>query len=252
MSELFRLDGKVALVTGAAAGIGAAIAEALAEAGADVACHGNTRPADATAALIKAKNRKAAAISGDLSDRATPARLVAEVLERFGRIDILINNAGIIRRNPAVEHSDEDWDAVLNVNLTSVFSLCKLTGKHLLEQGSGKIVNIASLLSFQGGVNVPGYAAAKGGLAQLTRALANEWSARGVNVNAIAPGYIETENTVALRQNPDRFRQISERIPAGRWGTPRDLAGAAVFLCSPASDYVHGHVLTVDGGWMGR
>jgi 2-deoxy-D-gluconate 3-dehydrogenase len=133
-----------------------------------------------------------------------------------------------------------------------VFSLCKLTGKHLLEQGSGKIVNIASLLSFQGGVNVPGYAAAKGGLAQLTRALANEWAGRGVNVNAIAPGYIETENTVALRQNAERFKQISERIPAGRWGTPRDLAGAAVFLCSPASDYVHGHILTVDGGWMGR
>ena len=252
MSELFRLDGKVALVTGAAAGIGAAIAEVLAEAGADVACHGNTRPADATAALIKAKNRKGAALSGDLSDRATPARLVGEVLERFGRIDILINNAGTIRRTPAVDHSDEDWDAVINVNLTSVFSLCKLAGKHLLEQGSGKIVNIASLLSFQGGVNVPGYSAAKGGLANLTRALANEWAGRGVNVNGIAPGYIETENTAALRQNAERFRQISERIPAGRWGTPRDLAGAAVFLCSPASDYVHGHILTVDGGWMGR
>jgi 2-dehydro-3-deoxy-D-gluconate 5-dehydrogenase len=252
MSELFRLDGKVALVTGASAGIGAAIAEVLAEAGADVACHGNRRPADATAAFVKAQNRKGAALSGDLADRATPARLVGEVLERFGRIDILINNAGIIRRAPAVEHTDEDWDAVLNVNLTSVFSLCKLAGKHFLEQGSGKVVNIASLLSFQGGVNVPGYAAAKGGLANLTRALANEWAARGVNVNAIAPGYIETENTVALRQNAERFRQISERIPAGRWGTPRDLAGAALFLSSRASDYVHGHVLTVDGGWMGR
>lgn len=252
MSELFRLDGKVALVTGASAGIGAAIAEALAEAGADVACHGNTRPAEATAAAVKSKNRKGAALSGDLSDRTTPARLVASVLERFGRIDILVNNAGTIRRAPAVEHSDEDWDFVLNVNLTSVFSLCKLTGKHLLEQGSGKIVNITSLLSFQGGVNVPGYSAAKAGLANLTRALANEWAGRGVNVNGIAPGYIETDNTTALRQNPERFRQISERIPAGRWGTPRDLAGAAVFLCSPASDYVHGHVLTVDGGWMGR
>jgi 2-dehydro-3-deoxy-D-gluconate 5-dehydrogenase len=252
MSDSFRLDGKVALVTGAAAGIGAAIAEALAEAGADVACHGNSRPADATAALVKAKNRRAAALSGDLSDRATPARLVGEVLERFGRIDILINNAGIIRRTPAVEHSDDDWDAVLAVNLTSVFSLCKLAGKHLLEQGSGKIVNIASLLSFQGGVTVPAYAASKGGVAQLTRALANEWSSRGVNVNAIAPGYIETENTAALRQNPERFRQITERIPAGRWGTPSDVAGSAVFLCSRASDYVHGHILTVDGGWMGR
>ena len=252
MSDMFRLDGKVALVTGASAGIGAAIAEALAEAGADVACHGNTRPAEATAAAVKAKNRKGAALSGDLSDRGTPARLVGSVLERFGRIDILVNNAGTIRRAPAVEHSDEDWDFVLNVNLTSVFSLCKLTGKHLLEQGSGKIVNITSLLSFQGGVNVPGYSAAKAGLANLTRALANEWAGRGVNVNGIAPGYIETDNTTALRQNPERFRQISERIPAGRWGTPRDLTGAAVFLCSPASDYVHGHVLTVDGGWMGR
>jgi 2-dehydro-3-deoxy-D-gluconate 5-dehydrogenase len=252
MNELFRLDGKVALVTGASAGIGAAIAEALAEYGADVACHGNTRPADATVELVKSKNRKGAAVSGNLADRATPARLIAEVLERFGRIDILINNAGVMRRAPAVEHSDDDWDAVLNVNLTSVFSLCKLAGKHFLERGSGKVVNIASLLSFQGGVTVPAYAASKGGIAQLTKALANEWAGRGVNVNAIAPGYIETDNTLALRQNPDRFRQISERIPAGRWGTPRDLAGAAVFLCSSAADYVHGHVLTVDGGWMGR
>jgi 2-deoxy-D-gluconate 3-dehydrogenase len=252
MSDLFRLDGKVALVTGASAGIGAAIAEALAEAGADVACHGNSRPADATAELVKGKNRKGAAISGDLSDRATPARLVGEVLERFGRIDILINNAGIIRRTPAVDHSDDDWDAVLAVNLTSVFSLCKLAGKHMLEQGSGKIVNIASLLTFQGGVTVPAYAASKGGIGQLTRALANEWSSRGVNVNAIAPGYIETENTAALRQNPERFKQISDRIPAGRWGKPSDLGGSAVFLCSRASDYVHGHILTVDGGWMGR
>jgi 2-dehydro-3-deoxy-D-gluconate 5-dehydrogenase len=252
MSDWFRLDGKVALVTGASAGIGAGIAEALAEAGADVACHGNSRPADATTELVKAKGRRAAALSGDLSDRATPARLVGEVLERFGRIDLLINNAGIIRRAPAVDHSDSDWDDVLAINLTSIFGLCKVAGRHLLAQGGGKIVNIASLLSFQGGVNVPGYAAAKGGVAQLTRALANEWAGRGVNVNAIAPGYIETDNTLALRQNPERFRQISERIPAGRWGTPRDLGGAAVFLCSPASDYVHGHLLTVDGGWMGR
>jgi 2-dehydro-3-deoxy-D-gluconate 5-dehydrogenase len=252
MSELFRLDGKVALVTGAATGIGAAIAEALAEHGADVACHGNTRPADATAARVEAKHRKGAALSGDLAVRATPARLVGEVLERFGRIDIVVNNAGMMRRAPAVEHSDEDWDAVLNVNLTSVFSLCKRAGKHLLEQGSGKIVNLASLLSFQGGVTVPAYAASKGGIAQLTKALANEWAGRGVNVNAIAPGYIETDNTTALRHSPDRFRQISERIPAGRWGTPADLAGAAVFLCSRASDYVHGHLLTVDGGWMAR
>lgn len=252
MSDIFRLDGKVALVTGASAGIGAAIAEALAEAGADVACHGNSRPADATAELVEAKGRKSVAISGDLSERATPARLVGDVLERFGRIDLLINNAGTIRRAPTIEHAEEDWDFVLNVNLTSVFTLCKLVGKHMLERGSGKVVNIASLLSFQGGLGVPSYAAAKGGVAQLTKALANEWAGRGVNVNAIAPGYIETDNTAVLLKNPERFRQISERIPAGRWGTPQDLGGAAVFLCSRAADYVHGHVLTVDGGWMGR
>jgi 2-deoxy-D-gluconate 3-dehydrogenase len=252
MNDPFRLDGKVALVTGAAAGIGAAIAEALADRGADVACHGNSRPADATAAAVKARSRKGAALVGDLSDRATAAKLVTEVLERFGRIDILINNAGMIHRKPAIEHADDDWDKVLQVNLTSVFQLCKLSGKHMLEQGSGKIVNVASLLSFQGGVGVPAYTASKGAVAQLTKALANEWAPRGVNVNAIAPGYIETENTSALRQNPERFRQISERIPAGRWGTPADLTGAAVFLCSRAGDYVHGHVLTVDGGWMGR
>ena len=248
----FRLDGKVALVTGAATGIGSAIAVALAEHGADVACHGNSRSAADTAARVAASGRRSVALSGDLSQGATPERLVAGVVERFGRIDILVNNAGIIRRKPAIDYAESDWDDVLNVNLKSVFRLGQVAGKHLLAQGSGKIVNIASLLSFQGGVNVPAYAAAKGGVAQLTRALANEWAGRGVNVNAIAPGYIETENTAALRQNPERFRQISERIPAGRWGTPEDLAGAAVFLCSPASAYVHGHLLTVDGGWMAR
>jgi len=177
---------------------------------------------------------------------------VEEVVEHFGVIDILVNNAGTIRRAPAAEHSDEDWQTVIDTNLSSVFRLTRAAGKHMLAQGSGKVINIASLLTFQGGVFVPGYAAAKGGVGQLTRAFANEWASKGINVNAIAPGYMATDNTEALRNNPDRARQIMERIPAGRWGCPEDLAGAAVFLASRASDYVHGHILVVDGGWLGR
>jgi 2-deoxy-D-gluconate 3-dehydrogenase len=174
-------------------------------------------------------------------------------MTRFGRIDILVNNAGIIRRQPAAEHTDEYWDSVIEVNLSSVFRLCRAAGRQMLDRGEGgKIINIASLLSFQGGITVPGYAAAKGGVMQLTKALANEWAARGINVNAVAPGYMHTDNTRALREDPVRSRQIIERIPAGRWGTPEDLAGAVIFLSSRASDYVHGHVLVVDGGWMGR
>jgi 2-deoxy-D-gluconate 3-dehydrogenase len=246
------LAGHVALVTGAASGIGAAIAGALAEAGADVVCHGNSRPPDATCDAIRRAGGRAHPIRGDLGKRETAAALVAGTIERFGRIDILINNAGIIRRAPAVALSEFDWDAVLEVNLSSVFRLAQLAGAQMIERGHGKIVNIASLLSFQGGVTVAAYAAAKGGVAQLTKALANEWAPRGVNVNAIAPGYVITENTAALRANEDRNRQILERIPAGRWGEPADIAGAAVFLCSKASRYVHGHVLVVDGGWMGR
>jgi 2-dehydro-3-deoxy-D-gluconate 5-dehydrogenase len=250
--DMFRLDGQVALVTGAATGIGAAIASALAEAGADVACHGNTRPADATAQHIQSLGRRAVALSADLSIAESAARLVDGTCDALGRIDILINNAGMIRRAPAAEFSDADWDLVISVNLSSVFRLCQMAGRKMLAQGRGKIVNIASLLSFQGGITVPAYAASKGGVAQLTKALANEWSSRGVGVNAIAPGYIKTENTVALQNNPDRNRQILERIPQGRWGEATDLGGAAVFLASRASDYVNGHVLVVDGGWMGR
>jgi 2-dehydro-3-deoxy-D-gluconate 5-dehydrogenase len=248
----FRLDGLSALVTGAAAGIGEAIALALAEAGADVACHGNRRVPDETADKVRALGRRTLALRGDLADKKTPDALVKATLESLGRIDLLINNAGTIRRAPAAEHPDEDWDLVLEVNLSSVFRLCRAAGQRMLAQGRGKIVNIASLLSFQGGITVPSYAASKGGVAQLTKALANEWAARGVNVNAIAPGYIRTENTAALQKDPTRSRQILERIPAGRWGEPSDLGGAAVFLCSSASDYVSGHVLVVDGGWMGR
>jgi 2-deoxy-D-gluconate 3-dehydrogenase len=192
------------------------------------------------------------AITGDLSQAETARSLVEQTLERFGRIDILINNAGTIRRAPAVEYSDDDWAAVIEVNLSSVFRLSKLAGKEMIANGRGKIVNIASLLSFQGGITVPAYAASKGGVAQLTKALANEWAKHGINVNAIAPGYMRTANTAALQADETRNRQILERIPAGRWGEPEDLAGAAVFLSSSASDYVNGHVLVVDGGWMGR
>ena len=250
--DAFRLDGRAALVTGASAGLGAAVATALAEAGADVACHGNSRSPEATCEAVVRAGRRALAVVGDLSDKEVPRRLVEETLEEFGRLDILVNNAGIIRRSPSVDYSEEDWTAVIEVNLNAVFRLSQLAGRHMVERGSGKIVNVASLLSFQGGVTVPAYAASKGGVAQLTKALANEWASRGVNVNAIAPGYMRTDNTAALQQDETRNRQILERIPAARWGEPKDLAGAAVFLASPASDYVNGHVLVVDGGWMGR
>ena len=253
--DLFRLDGKVALVTGASRGLGAAMAVALAGAGADVALHASSeRPVQTEKAIAEAASGcKTCAITADLARRESAQRIVSEALTAFGRIDIVINNAGIIRRQPAVDHSDEYWDTVIDVNLSSVFRLCRAAGQHMLERGGGgKIVNVASLLSFQGGVTVPGYAAAKGGVMQLTKALANEWARHGINVNAIAPGYMETDNTSALRADETRNRQITERIPAGRWGSPADLGGAVVFLSSRASDYVHGHVLVVDGGWMGR
>lgn len=251
--DLFRLDGKVALVTGAASGLGAAIACALAEAGAAVAVHGNRRAADETAAQIIAAGGNAAAFQADLSDEAGAAALFAAAKARFGHVDILINNAGTINRDAAVDTSLDSWQQVLQVNLTSVFQLSQLVARDLFtREAPGKIVNIASLLSFQGGIRVPAYAASKGGVAQLTKALANEWAARNVQVNAIAPGYFATTNTEALQADETRNRQILERIPAGRWGQPGDLSGAAVFLASRASDYVTGTVLTVDGGWMGR
>ena len=248
----FRVDGQKALVTGASKGIGAAIAVALAEAGADVACHGNSNAPGETAEKVRALGRQALAVQADLARRESAKRLVDEVLGKFERIDILVNNAGTIRRAPAVDFSEADWDAVIDVNLNSLFRLCQLAGRGMLERGRGKIVNIASLLSFQGGITVPAYAASKGAVAQLTKALSNEWAGNGVSVNAIAPGYIRTDNTAALQADATRNRQILERIPAGRWGEPSDLTGAAVFLASRASDYVSGHVLVVDGGWLGR
>lgn len=250
--DRFSLKGKTALVTGSSRGLGAGIALALAEAGADVAVHGSREVPEASLLMLSKTGANAFAVIGDVSQASVCERLVEEVVHHFGSIDILVNNAGIIRRAPAVEHSDEDWQAVIDTNLTSVFRLSKYAAKHMLAQGSGKIVNIASVLTFQGGVFVPSYSAAKGGVGQLTKAFANEWAAKGVNVNAIAPGYMETDNTKALREDPARSRQIMERIPAGRWGCPEDLAGAVVFLASSASDYVHGHVLVVDGGWLGR
>ncbi len=251
--DQFKLDDCIALVTGASTGLGAAIAIALAEAGASVACHGNTRSPASTCEQIESAGGVAHPITGDLAKAETAKELITQTLDRFGRIDILVNNAGTIRRAPAVDYSDDDWTAVIEVNLSSVFRLSKLAGKHMIERGhGGKIVNIASLLSFQGGITVPAYAASKGGVAQLTKALANEWAKHRINVNAIAPGYMRTTNTAALQADETRNRQILERIPAGRWGEPEDVAGAAVFLSSSASDYVNGHVLVVDGGWMGR
>jgi 2-deoxy-D-gluconate 3-dehydrogenase len=251
-SNWFSLEGKTALVTGSATGIGAAIALGLARAGADVICHARGDGAEEVAGQIRALGRRSIALGCELSERSAQDELVTRALAEFGRIDLLINNAGTIKRAPAVDYSDEDWDLLLEVNLTAPFRLARRVGKQMIEQGGGRIVNVASLLTFQGGILVPGYAASKGGLGQLTKALANEWASKGVNVNAIAPGYIATNNTKALREDPVRSRQILERIPAGRWGEPDDIAGAAIFLCSNAARYVTGHVLLVDGGWMGR
>jgi 2-deoxy-D-gluconate 3-dehydrogenase len=251
--DAFQLNGKNALVTGSSRGLGAAIALALAEAGANVGCHGRSAEGNAISEKLRQMGRKTFYFMGDVSDPQTHSALIKKTVDEFGSIDILVNNAGIIRRTPASEFPQDYWDELIAVNLTAVFRLSQLAGQDMLKRGRpGKILNIASLLSFQGGILVPAYAAAKGGVAQLTKALANEWASKGINVNAIAPGYMATDNTTALRKDPDRSRQILERIPAGRWGEPSDIAGAAVFLCSPASDYIHGHIMLVDGGWMGR
>jgi 2-deoxy-D-gluconate 3-dehydrogenase len=251
--EAVQLHGKNALVTGSHKGLGAAIAVALAQAGANVGCHGRDPNPGSACDEIRGLGRKVFYFAGDVAVSEVCSQLIEKTVADFGSIDILVNNAGTIRRARAAEFSAEYWDEVIAVNLSAVFRLSQLAGQQMLKQGKpGKIVNIASLLSFQGGVLVPAYAAAKGGVAQLTKALSNEWAAKGINVNAIAPGYMATASTAALRSDPVRSRQILERIPAGRWGEPEDIAGAAVFLCSAASDYVHGHVLVVDGGWLAR
>ena len=251
MPAMFDLTGKVAIVTGANTGIGQAIAIALAQAGADIACAGRT-PAEDTAAHITALGRRSAIISADLSTIAPVDEIVGETVDKLGGLDILVNNAGIIRRADAVDFTEQDWDAVIDTNLKSVFFLCQAAGRHMIAQGRGKIINIASMLTFQGGIRVPSYTASKAGIGGLTKLLANEWAAKGINVNAIAPGYIATNNTAALQADEKRNRAIMERIPAGRWGAASDLGGAAVFLASSASDYVQGHILAVDGGWLAR
>lgn len=252
ISELFNLDGKVALVTGANTGLGQAIAVALAGAGADVALVGRSAP-DETVALIHATGRKTAVIMADLSDADVATSVVQQAEETLGPIDILVNNAGIIRREDALEFSESDWDDVMATNLKVPFFLAQAAANSMVNsKRGGKIINVASLLSLQGGIRVASYTASKSGLAGLTRLLANEWASYDINVNAIVPGYFATNNTVALRADENRNRQILERIPAGRWGDPGDLAGAAVYLASAASNYVHGTLLPVDGGWMGR
>ncbi|HEV7341234.1 MAG TPA: 2-dehydro-3-deoxy-D-gluconate 5-dehydrogenase KduD [Sphingopyxis sp.] len=251
MAGLFDLSGQVALVTGANTGIGQGIALALAEAGADIAAAGRSA-ADKTVGKVRALSRKGENFAADLSSVGAVQPLVDAVLAEFGRIDILVNNAGIIRRADAVDFTEADWDAVMDTNLKTLFFLCQSVGRQMIARGSGKIINIASMLTFQGGIRVPSYTASKSGVGGLTKLLANEWAAKGIQVNAIAPGYIATNNTAALQGDEVRNRQIMERIPAGRWGNPGDLGGAAVFLASRASDYVQGHILAVDGGWLAR
>lgn len=252
--DSFRLDGRTALVTGCKRGIGQAMALALAEAGADIVGVSATLEADGgeVGRAVRALGRRFTAHACDFSDRAALAAFIARVRAEHPPLDILVNNAGSIRRAPAAEHADALWDEIIEINLRAPFVLAREFGRDMLARGSGKIIFTASLLSFQGGVTVPGYAASKGGIARLTQAFANEWAGKGVNVNAIAPGYISTDNTEALRADPVRQQAILSRIPAARWGEARDLAGATVFLASPASAYVHGHVLVVDGGWLGR
>ncbi|WP_348827815.1 SDR family NAD(P)-dependent oxidoreductase [Halomonas sp. RT37] len=248
----FALDGKTALVTGARRGIGAAMALGLAEAGADIIAVSTSMAADGgeLGERVRALGRDCTGIACDLSDRSALMAMVEQLADR--RIDILVNNAGTIERAPATEHTDALWDRVIDVNLSAPFVLTREIGRQMVARGSGKVIFTASLLSFQGGITVPGYAASKGGIAQLTKAFANEWAAHGVNVNAVAPGYIATDNTQALRDDPERSRDILARIPAGRWGDAADFKGPVVFLASSASDYMHGSVMTVDGGWMGR
>jgi 2-dehydro-3-deoxy-D-gluconate 5-dehydrogenase len=251
--SLFSLTGKSALVTGASKGLGRAMAEALADAGARVVCGASSAGgASGTVTAIKARGGVAWEATADLSDHDATLALADQAEQLAGDVDILVNNAGTIRRRAAVEHSFEDWDLVLRTNLDSTFLLSQRLGRRMVERRSGKIVNVSSLLAFSGGINVAGYTASKHAVAGLTKALANEWAQHGVQVNAIAPGYMKTDNTRQLREDTKRSAEVTARIPAGRWGEPADLAGAVVFLSSRASDYVNGHILVVDGGWMAR
>ncbi|MDB5527359.1 MAG: putative 2-deoxy-D-gluconate 3-dehydrogenase [Devosia sp.] len=251
MANPFDLSDRVAIVTGANTGIGQGVAVALAQAGASIVAAGRSSMHE-TEAMMKEAGTRFHIVKADLSTIEPVKAIVAETLNVFGRLDILVNNAGIIRRADAIDFTEDDWDAVMDVNLKTAFFLSQAAGRHMIATGGGKIINIASMLSFQGGIRVPSYTASKSGLAGLTRQLACEWADKGVNVNAIAPGYFATNNTAALRDDPDRCASILSRIPAGRWGTPAELGGAAVFLASGASDYVHGVVLPVDGGWLAR
>jgi 2-deoxy-D-gluconate 3-dehydrogenase len=248
--ERFRIDGWVAVVTGGTRGIGEAISMALGEAGADVVAVSRT-PRPKVEKAIASCGRRYVHLKADLTRREEVREVIPSILERIGRVDILVNNAGIIRRKAALEYSEEDWDATLEIDLTAAFLLSQAAARDMMKRGRGKIINIGSILSFQGGINVAAYASAKHGVAGLTKALANEWAKHGINVNAIAPGFFATDLTEALQNDPERSRSIAARIPAGRWGRPEDIAGAAVFLASPASDFLHGVILPVDGGWLG-
>ena len=251
MIPSFDLTGSAAIITGASTGLGRGMALGLASAGADVLLVDHV-PSEETAAEVQKLGRKGVALTVDLSLMSSIPVVCEAAVAAFGKIDILVNNAGIIRRAPAVEFTEKDWDDVLTINSKTVFFLSQAAGRDMMKRRYGKIINVASLLAFQGGIIVPSYAASKGAVAQVTKALANEWAASGITVNAIAPGYMATNNTRALREDPVRSKSILDRIPAGRWGSPEDLQGAAVFLASHASDYVNGHVLVVDGGWMAR
>lgn len=251
MIELFDLTGKAAIVTGASTGLGQGMSLALAEAGADVVLVDYVESKD-TDDQVRALGRRSLPIVTNLMEMSSIPMIVEKTLKEFGKVDILVNNAGIIRRTPAIDFSEKDWDEVMTINSKTVFFFCQAVARDMMKRKEGKIINIASLLSFQGGILVPSYAASKGAVAQVTKALANEWAKHGININAIAPGYMATNNTAALRADPVRSKSILDRIPAERWGTPADVGSVAVFLASHAADYVNGHVLVVDGGWLAR
>ncbi|MDP2884472.1 MAG: 2-dehydro-3-deoxy-D-gluconate 5-dehydrogenase KduD [Ignavibacteria bacterium] len=251
MNKAYDLTDKVAIVTGGCKGLGRGMAIGLAEAGADIVLV-DREEANEAAGVVRSLGRRALVVTADLMSIDRIPSVVQQTIEAFGKVDILVNNAGTIRRAPAIDYSEKDWDDIMAVNAKTVFFFSQAVARDMMKRKSGKIINIASLLSFQGGVFVPAYSASKGAVAQVTKALANEWAAHGININAIAPGYMATDNTKALREDPVRSKTILDRIPAGRWGTPEDLAGVAVFLACSASDYVNGHVLVVDGGWLAR